>query len=86
MKSKLLLMVLPLAMFCGCVGLRYQAFTLHEETESEATTTVGTAGSTVETSHENVTSRRVLVDGKTGRLYYFDSDGGFSTYYPPEEE
>ena len=81
--SSLISLVLSIAFVSGCAS-RYKAFTLVEgsgdETASKSSTTSSDPNfhELVEANDENKLQikRQVLVDQRTGKLYYFDGLSG----------
>ena len=81
--NSLISLVLSIAFVTGCAS-RYKAFTLVEGSGDETTSSSSTTSSDPklhELVQENTDSelqikRQVLVDRKTGKIYYFDGLSG----------
>jgi hypothetical protein len=70
------------ALICsGCGSARFETFTLHEDTNESrnAKTTKDTGSAKRESAEEDINkikkAERILVDHKTGDIYYFSKSG-----------
>ena len=78
-KALLVAVVLFLLIMVGCSVERYQVFTLHEGSEFRSEQeSHGSGSDEAGAGHEKhlEVKRKVLVDTKTGKVYYFLENGG----------